>query len=98
MGSRIRAIATLAGVVAALAWSANALITRVTSRWVEQDALRRAALAVNSANPALEQAFIASDVAALRRILLGIASDEQVHAVAACGERSAPLARTEQYP
>jgi len=98
MGSRLRAIATLVIVVGALAWGANAILTRVTTTWVEQDALRRAELAVTAANASLAAAFWQSDVTVLRRVLLDISSNEQVQAVAACGASSAPLARTERYP
>jgi trehalose 6-phosphate synthase len=98
MGSRLRAIAILIGVVGALGWAANALITRVTTSWVEQDALQRAELVVSAANASLVQSVAAGDSAALSEVLLDIADDDQVMAVAACRERRRPLARTERYP
>jgi trehalose 6-phosphate synthase len=98
MGSRLLAIAILAGVVGALGWAANALITRVTTSWVEQDALQRAELVVSAANLSLAQYVSAGDIPALNRVLLDIADDDQVMAVSACGERGRALARTERYP
>ncbi|HEX7938903.1 MAG TPA: trehalose-6-phosphate synthase, partial [Gemmatimonadaceae bacterium] len=98
MASRIRAILTLLIVVGALAWGANTLITRVTASWIAQDALQRAALAVASARTALVEHWRDKDVSALRRVLVDIAADDQVSAVAACGADGLPLATTERYP
>jgi trehalose 6-phosphate synthase len=95
---RLRAILTLVIVVGLLAYGANEIITRVTTSWTSQDALRRAALAVGSARSALQEHWLESDVVALRRVLVDIADDDQMIAVAACAKAAAPLATTERYP
>src|SRR5690349_17442774 len=98
MLSRIRAIASLVVIVSLIAWGADAGITRVAGRWVQQDAVQRGALAVSSAAASLAQHWRASDVGALRNVLLDIASDDQVLAVAACTSSDRMLARTERFP
>ncbi|MGH7678481.1 MAG: alpha,alpha-trehalose-phosphate synthase (UDP-forming) [Gemmatimonadaceae bacterium] len=98
MGARLRAIATLAAVIWLLAWGANALLTRITASWIAQDALQRADLAVASARSALVEHWRASDTTELRRVLVDIAADDQMLAVAACADGPSPLARTERYP
>lgn len=98
MVARLRAIGTLVIVVGLLAWGANAIITRVTASWLAQDALRRADLAVAAARSGLLEHWRASDVVQLRRVLVDIAADDQILAVAACASDAAPLASTERYP
>jgi trehalose 6-phosphate synthase len=95
--ARLRAVAVLVIVVGGLAWGSNALITRVTTNWVEQDAVQRAELAVSSANAALARRW-SGRVAELRTVLVDIARNDQVAAVAACGRATQPLAASEQYP
>jgi trehalose 6-phosphate synthase len=84
-------------VVGALAWGSNALVTRVTTNWVEQDAIHRAELAVTSANASLARRWTGNWVE-LRAILTDIARSDQVMAVAACGNSVRPIASSEQYP
>jgi trehalose 6-phosphate synthase len=95
--ARLRAIVVLTVVVGALAWGADAVVTRLTTNWVEEDAVQRAELAVTSANAALARRWTLRP-AELRAVLLDIARADQVLAVAACGSAPQPIAASERYP
>ena len=94
--ARLQAIAVLVIVVGSLAWGANEIVTRVTTDWVEEDAVQRAELAVTSANASLARRW-SGPVSELRVVLLGIARGDQVLAVAACGAGPRPIAASERY-
>ncbi len=97
MLARLRAIALLVVIVGGLAWGVDTSVTRLTTNWVEQDAVQRAELAVTSANAALARRWNGR-AQELRAVLVDIAGNDQVLAVAACGAGPRPIAASERYP
>lgn len=98
MLQRLRVIATLLAAVALLAWAADSLVTRITTSWFDHDAAQRARLMVATANSAIADRWTAQDTVGLRQQLVDLAADEQILAVAACGNNDEPVARTERFP
>jgi trehalose 6-phosphate synthase len=72
-------------------------LTRITSRWFDNDLRLRAQLAVASAHQSLVENWAGSQER-LRQNLVDITRDERVMGAAACGPDGRLLAATEEYP
>jgi trehalose 6-phosphate synthase len=98
MRRALRFILALVAGLGLLTWGASVLVGRTTRDWFDRDIRLRAELAVSGARAALVAQWTPQKADQLREILDGIARDERIMAVAACGTDLALLARTGRFP
>ncbi|MBS2021910.1 MAG: trehalose-6-phosphate synthase [Deltaproteobacteria bacterium] len=84
--------------LAAFAWAADGVLTRMTRAWFVRDVELRSELAVNGARQALVAHWQAKDTAGLVSVLEEITRDERIQGAAACADDGTTLASTSAYP